>query len=337
MKMIKIIILGIVLACAIFITNTPLLALQPPVLESVIFNTSYDFLQDLTLDDLDVIWKPVAGAADYKVLIYFTGAPHEQYWDEFVIPRDQIVELINGSLKFLWTEYEANHPRPMPYPISEIAIKAVDSQGNESAASNLKGISISRTVIYGKITDSLSLAPIPGARIDYRQWDPDLGGWTNQGVTSTNSDGMYYIIGLPYVMNARGADGDTRLDISQGGYETSLDNQAVLTEYAKVIRKDAGLTAITIPSAPSDLKATVIGARYVKLRWRDNSNSETGFRIERKAGTGKYTLIRIVGANTTVSLDKNLTRGKVYYYRVSAKNRTGKSAYSNVAAVRIPY
>jgi fibronectin type 3 domain-containing protein len=110
-----------------------------------------------------------------------------------------------------------------------------------------------------------------------------------------------------------------------------------LTEYAKVIRKDAGLTAITIPSAPSDLKATVIGARYVKLRWRDNSNSETGFRIERKAGTGKYTLIRIVGANTTVSLDKNLTRGKVYYYRVSAKNRTGKSAYSNVAAVRIPY
>ena len=92
------------------------------------------------------------------------------------------------------------------------------------------------------------------------------------------------------------------------------------------------------PAAPSDL-AGVAGKHgflnWVDLSWRDASNNEAGFVVERCAGAGcaDFTAIATVGASTTGYRDAAVGRRTVYRYRVSATNSAGDSGYSNIASV----
>ncbi len=90
------------------------------------------------------------------------------------------------------------------------------------------------------------------------------------------------------------------------------------------------------PAAPSGLNATALSATSVRLTWTDNSNDETGFRIERAAGRGTYSQIATVGPGVTSYDDTGLTAKTKYSYRVRAYNLAGNSAYSNVANVTTP-
>src|SRR5258705_112185 len=91
-------------------------------------------------------------------------------------------------------------------------------------------------------------------------------------------------------------------------------------------------TLSNFPAAPSGLTVTTITSSSVSLAWTDNSNNETGFKIQRKQGaTGAYTTIKTTTANVTTYTDSDsaLLDGTQYYYKVSATNSAGDSAYSN--------
>ena len=89
-------------------------------------------------------------------------------------------------------------------------------------------------------------------------------------------------------------------------------------------------TLDTAPAAPSGLTATAISTTQINLSWTDNASNETGFKVERKTGTGgTYAQIGTVGANVTTYNDTGLTSGTTYFYRVRATNAVGDSAYSN--------
>src|SRR5260370_33900437 len=80
------------------------------------------------------------------------------------------------------------------------------------------------------------------------------------------------------------------------------------------------------PAAPSKLTITSVVSNKVSLSWTDNSNNETGFKIQRKTGvTGTYVTIVTTGANVTTYNDSTVTDGTLYYYQVSATNATGRS------------
>ncbi len=84
------------------------------------------------------------------------------------------------------------------------------------------------------------------------------------------------------------------------------------------------------PNAPTGLSATAISSSQINLSWTDNSNNETGFKIERKIGAnGTYTQIATIGANINTYSDTGLTWGTTYYYRTRAYNSFGDSTYSN--------
>jgi hypothetical protein len=47
----------------------------------------------------------------------------------------------------------------------------------------------------------------------------------------------------------------------------------------------------TPPNAPTNLTLTVVSSSQINLSWSDNSDNETGFKIERKIEGGSYSEI----------------------------------------------
>lgn len=87
-----------------------------------------------------------------------------------------------------------------------------------------------------------------------------------------------------------------------------------------------------IPPAPSGLIATPFSDSQIDLTWTDNSLNESGFRIERKKGSGgTYNVIATVGANITAYSDNGLSSGTTYFYRIKAYNNGGESLPSEEA------
>lgn len=90
-------------------------------------------------------------------------------------------------------------------------------------------------------------------------------------------------------------------------------------------------SGITLPQSPGDLTATS-GPRRIMLTWRDRSNGETGYQIDRKSGGGAFTPVKNLGAGATAYTDSDVAAGVEYTYRVRASGAGGASAHSGEAS-----
>lgn len=89
---------------------------------------------------------------------------------------------------------------------------------------------------------------------------------------------------------------------------------------------------VTPPAAPTNLAATGVGPNTISLMWTDNSDNETGFKIERApGGTTTFTEIVAVNAGQTTYLNAGLSASTQYAYRIRAYNSAGNSAYTATA------
>jgi len=99
-------------------------------------------------------------------------------------------------------------------------------------------------------------------------------------------------------------------------------------------------TAPTTPMAPTELKATIVSKDQIDLIWKDNSNNETGFKIERKADAGSFIEIGSTSADITSYSDKSVSLNTNYTYRVYSFNQVGKSAQNsnepNIQSTSVP-
>ncbi|HKB84902.1 MAG TPA: PQQ-dependent sugar dehydrogenase [Ignavibacteriaceae bacterium] len=86
--------------------------------------------------------------------------------------------------------------------------------------------------------------------------------------------------------------------------------------------------------APTDLIAGSGGSGTVDLSWIDNSDNETGFRIQRKDSTNIFSDVGTVGAGITTFTD-NVGSIATYTYRVIAYNDTAVSNYSNETEIMV--
>jgi uncharacterized protein (TIGR02145 family) len=89
-------------------------------------------------------------------------------------------------------------------------------------------------------------------------------------------------------------------------------------------------TTTVVPISPTNLSGTVISTTQINLSWTDNSTNETGFKIERKTGTGTYAVVGTVNADVLTYTNLGLTPNTAYTYRVYSYNAAGNSpTYSN--------
>ena len=82
---------------------------------------------------------------------------------------------------------------------------------------------------------------------------------------------------------------------------------------------------------PLNVSAVSIKDNQIIVEWEDQSNNETGFKLERSIDNTTWTQIATLEANSTnytnFGLDYNLT----YWYRMRSTNENGNSSYSNIA------
>ena len=94
---------------------------------------------------------------------------------------------------------------------------------------------------------------------------------------------------------------------------------------------------IALPAAPSSLNLSSNDGTTLNLRWTDNSDDETEFRMERRSRpngesekeAGPWEVIASIAVDTTTYVDENFPTSGMYDYRVKACNNAGCSEASN--------
>jgi hypothetical protein len=84
---------------------------------------------------------------------------------------------------------------------------------------------------------------------------------------------------------------------------------------------------------PGEMTATASSSSQIDLSWADGTGNESGFSVERSPdGTSNWDEIADLPANSGSFNDTGLTPSTRYYYRVSAYNINGSSAYTTADA-----
>jgi hypothetical protein len=156
------------------------------------------------------------------------------------------------------------------------------------------------------------------------------------GISCGTSCSAVFAAGTSATLTAAPASGSTF-----GGWSGACTGTGSCTE---TLDADRAVTAtfnaaVAAPAAPTWLRVDTIagGPTQLKLTWQDNSNNETGFKVERKQGCcGPWTALANAPANptgTVTYVDTGLLCGGTSYaYRVWAFNGGGDSAKTNEAA-----
>jgi hypothetical protein len=93
---------------------------------------------------------------------------------------------------------------------------------------------------------------------------------------------------------------------------------------------------LAFPAALCNLSATTVSKAQINLSWPDNTDNETGFRIERsKRVNTAFTEIATVRRDLTSCSDTITKKNTPYYYLFRAANAYGDSPYSNEASAQI--
>jgi hypothetical protein len=100
-----------------------------------------------------------------------------------------------------------------------------------------------------------------------------------------------------------------------------------------LVASGGNLSSLNLIYSASNLQVTANDQTQINLTWSDNSNNESGFKIERKTGSGLYTLIYTTGADATAYSDTSVSFGSTYFYRIKAFNASGDAASSNEAII----
>lgn len=103
----------------------------------------------------------------------------------------------------------------------------------------------------------------------------------------------------------------------------------IVTGFLLMVAISCKKTAEKNLATPSDISATAVSNSRIDLQWKDNSTSETGYKIERKTIGGNYSVISTSGGDVRSYSDTGLVANTVYTYRVYPINGSGSGPNSD--------
>lgn len=122
----------------------------------------------------------------------------------------------------------------------------------------------------------------------------------------------YYDPSTPHTIIAKAYDGDQNVTSSE---EISIN---------------------TFQFQPTNLIATLTSDTSVTLRWRDNSNVESGFEIEQKTQSGNWAHLTFADSNiTTLAVPGIYLTSEVYSFRIRSFNSNTTSTYSDIDTAKL--
>ena len=201
------------------------------------------------------------------------------------------------------------------------------NSGGDSGYSSEVSATTTAAVTTPAAPDNLSATMASSTRINLT-WRDRSDNETGFKIERKKDDGRYAEIAT--VTANTTSYSDTGLEANtKYVYRVRAYNAAGNSSYSN----EASATTATLPNAPTDLKAETVSGKEIKLTWRDRSDNETGFKIERKKDGGRYEEIAVLRrANVTTYTDTGLTENTKYVYRVRAYNAAGDSSFSNEAS-----
>jgi hypothetical protein len=172
------------------------------------------------------------------------------------------------------------------------------------------------------IKPSVSLsAPLAGATLV-------TGKAASLKATASDSDGSVtrvdFYAGTTKIASSTSPFSASWTPATAGSYQLSAvayDNDGASTRSSYVT-----VTVKTGPTAPSTLSVAAQSGSSIRLTWTDRATTESGFYVYRAVGTGSFTRIKTLAANSVSFTDSGLTAGTKYSYRVTAYNAVGESA-----------
>lgn len=102
------------------------------------------------------------------------------------------------------------------------------------------------------------------------------------------------------------------------------------------VQRIGGTAIPPLPLAPDQLHALVVTPTEVALDWRDRSNDEIAFDVQRADGSGEYVSIGPAPQDFPAFEDTDVPPGWPVAYRVRALAPQGPSGFSNPALVTTP-
>lgn len=107
----------------------------------------------------------------------------------------------------------------------------------------------------------------------------------------------------------------------------SIENNAIICKHCR--------SYIGSVNIPLDIKVLSEQQGQVEIFWKDASNNEDGFYIERKTADGDYVKIATVERNIEHYCDKTAVSGNEYLYRIKAFNIEHESGYSSEVSITV--
>ncbi len=162
------------------------------------------------------------------------------------------------------------------------------------------------------------------------------------------NNGAGHVYGAPAPLDTDNDGMPDAWEDANGLNKNSADALAVSTTNAPYLNIEVYINDLTnqtppdfvIPPTSITFNATSVEiptpSSKIILNWKDNSDNETNFVIERSTDGTSFTQIAQVAANVITYTDANLLTNTKYYYRVKAQTATESSSYSDVNSVTTP-
>lgn len=171
---------------------------------------------------------------------------------------------------------------------------------------------------------NLQCVPVGSGRIDLSWTNPNRGNFTLE-IEKRNNSGSYSTIAVLDSNITTYSDTDQILPNKYYYYRVTAHDESGNFASTPVYSIYTGP-----PSPASSLNLEISSLTKITLNWKDSSNNESGFKVERKVGSGGFVEIASLPANTTTYTDAGIIGKSFYTYRVKPFNSSGNaSSYSN--------